>query len=163
MPNLSLDIYMKTTVLSIFVVFMLITKGVFAYDYDKRASIKTLVEQGVVMALINGKEILIKEINNTKGIFVNDDLYLFVGSLERVTILAHPYNKSLIQADLSLYNDESGNYSAFELAKTALEDGAGWVQYWYKKPGSSNERFLKFSYVMKVPTQNYYVGGGYYK
>ncbi len=158
--------YLVKIWLTLLLVFLLSAQVVNAktknINFDKRQQIKAMVEQAVVMAIVDGKQALLKEISSKNGKFIDKNLYLFVGSLDRITVLAHPYNKELIGKDLSLLNDGRGNYISFKLAKKALEKGAGWVKYYWNKP-NSRKKELKNSYVMKVPTKNYYVGGGYYK
>ncbi len=155
--------YPVKMLLALLLVFSFSIQIVYAKNTSyKKQQVKIMVEQAVVMAITKGKQALLKEVSNKNGRFINKDLYLFVGSLDRITTLAHPYNKELIGKDLSLLNDGRGNYISFKLTKKALEDGAGWVEYYWNKPNSHKKR-LKYSYVMKVPTKNYYVGGGYYK
>lgn len=130
-------------------------------EHTKKQRVKTLVEQGVVMAISQGKESLIKQVNDRYGAFVKGDTYLFVGDLNKINVLAHPYHKELIGKDLSLFNDKNGSYMSFEFVKTALEEGAGWISYQWIKPGSKVES-TKHTYIMKVPTKDYYVGAGYH-
>ncbi|KAF3977601.1 MAG: hypothetical protein HFP77_06125 [Methylococcales symbiont of Iophon sp. n. MRB-2018] len=129
-------------------------------EHDKRQQVKALVEQGVVMALAQGKDELIKQVNDSKSMFAQGDLYLFVGALDRVAILAHPYKPELLGKDLSLFNDKNGSYMSFEFTRTALEEGAGWVSYKWAK--LNKKITTKHTYVMKVPTKNYFVGAGYH-
>ncbi|SMM99737.1 ABC-type amino acid transport, signal transduction systems, periplasmic component/domain [uncultured Candidatus Thioglobus sp.] len=153
---------MKTLKLLFCLLFLTSASIVFANaEYDKRQQVKALVEQGVATALAQGKEALIKQVNDSKGVFAQGDLYLFVGALDKVTILAHPYHPELVGKNLSLFNDKNGQYMSFEFVRTALEQGAGWVSYQWQK--LNKETTTKHTYVMKIPTKKYFVGAGYYE
>jgi hypothetical protein len=45
--------------------------------------------------------------------------------------------------------------------RIAKEEGSGWVDYWFPKPGEE-EPSLKTTYVLKVD-ENFYVCAGYFK
>ena len=128
---------------------------------DKTAEVKALVEEGVIMAVVEGVDAALKAIGDPKGPFIRGDLYLFAGPLDRVTASAHPYKPDLVGKDLSAFKDSHGNFFAFQFLKIALEDGAGWSEHWWPKPGAE-EPSLKKSYVVKVPGKSMYVGGGFY-
>ncbi len=128
---------------------------------DKTAEVKALVEEGVIMAVVEGMDAALKAIGDPQGPFIKGDLYLFAGSLDRVTLSAHPYKPDLVGKDLSTFRDDHGNFLFFQFLKIALEDGAGWTEYWWPKPGAE-ELSLKKTYVMKVPGKSMYVGGGFY-
>lgn len=74
---------------------------------------------------------------------------------------AHPYKPQIVNTDLGTFNDGHGNYLFFKFAKIALENGAGWTEYWWPKPGEE-ELSHKRTYVMKVPGKDMYIGCGYY-
>lgn len=151
---------MKKILLSFLLVFS--SLALFANEEKMQAdAVKNLVEKAVVMAISEGKTRVLTEINDKNGAFIDGELYLFAGSTKKVTILAHPYHSELIGADNSLMNDNHGNYINFEFTKIALENGAGWSKYWWYKP-NSRRRFHKKTFVMKVPMQDYFIGGGYY-
>ena len=128
---------------------------------DEAAEAKALVEQGVILAITQGEEATLKAIQDVNGPFIKGDLYLFAGPLDRITMTAHPYKPQIVNTDLSTFNDGYGNYLFFEFAKIALEDGAGWTEYWWPKPGTEKLSHKK-SYVMKVPGKDMYIGCGYY-
>jgi hypothetical protein len=126
-----------------------------------RQEVKTLVERGVEMAVVAGEKAVLKEISDPKGTFIKGDLYLFAGPLNKVTMSAHPYKPELVGKDMSTLRDGHGNFSFFECVRIALEDGAGWTEYWWTKPGTEII-YHKRSYIMKVPGKDMYIGGGYY-
>ena len=123
--------------------------------------VKKLVEEGVAAVLTKGEEKVLRAINNASSDFVTDNVYLFAGALDRVTILAHPFHPELIGRDLSLMHDGHGTYMIFEFVRLANEVGASWVEYWWYRP-NSNKKSLKMTYILKVPSKNLFIGGGYY-
>ncbi len=129
---------------------------------DKANLTKSIVEHAVFMAVTQGRKVALAAISDPKGIFIKDEFYAFAGDLKTITLLAHPYIPSHIGTDMGLFNDGNGTYMNFEMSKIALENGAGWVDYYWFKPGSG-KKLLKHTYVMKVPTQSYFIGSGYYE
>lgn len=148
----------KIIIVFIFVFTMLVIGTLFA---DEAAKAKALVEKGVVMAVTKGEEPTLQAIQNVNGPFIDGDLYLFAGPLDRVTMTAHPYKPQIVNTDLSTFNDGHGNFLFFDFAKIAIEDGAGWTEYWWPKPGS-DELSHKRTYVMRVPGQDMYIACEYY-
>jgi hypothetical protein len=128
---------------------------------DKTADVKALVEEGVIMAVVEGLDAALKAIGDPQGPFIKGDLYLFAGPLDRVTLSAHPYRPDLVGEDLSALRDDHGKFLVFQFLKIALENGAGWNEYWWPKPGAE-EPSLKKSYVMKVPGKSMWIAGGFY-
>ncbi len=129
---------------------------------DDAADAKALVEKGVAMVKEKGLNPTLKAIGDPKGPFVKGDLYLFAGSTEKVTGLAHPFAAAkLVGPDLSKLKDSKGNLFFVKFKETAKKPGAGWVEYWWPKPGTKEEA-LKKTYVMKVPGEKAYIAAGYY-
>jgi len=75
-------------------------------------------------------------------------------------MVAHPYS-SLLNQDLSDYQDPEGNYLFANFVAVASDAGAGWSEYWWPKPGEEDPS-RKLTYIMKVPGQDLYIGCGYY-
>ncbi len=123
--------------------------------------VRTLVEKGVVMAVTEGEKAVLRAIGSPAGPFIKGEHYLFAGPLDRVAMTAHPYKPELVGMDLSTFRDNHGNFLFFAFVKTALEQGAGWTEYMWPKPGAT-EVSRKMTYVMKVPGKDMYIGGGYY-
>jgi len=129
---------------------------------EKAQEIKALVEEGVVMAVVEGEGAAKKAIDDPEGPFARGEFYLFAGPLDRVSLSAHPYKAELRDADLSTLRDAQGNFFVFEFMKIVLRDGAGWHSYLWPKPGAE-EPSRKVSYIMKVPGKDLYIGGGFYE
>ena len=128
---------------------------------EKAAQLRVLVEGGVVMAVKQGAEAALKAIGDPKGPFIQGELYLFAGPLDKITLFAHPYKPELVGKDLATYRGPRGNFIFFDFVKVCLTTGSGWTRYWWPKPGAV-EPSPKLTYVMKVPGQNLFVAGGLY-
>jgi len=124
------------------------------------AAVKALVEQGVILAVVEGQEAALAAIGDPEGPFIDGDLYLFAGFVSDVIMVAHPYS-SLLNQDLSDYQDPQGNYLFANFVAVASSAGAGWSEYWWPKPGEEDPS-RKLTYIMKVPGQDLYIGCGYY-
>ena len=143
------------------VVMIVLVAGTVMADDSAEAEVKAMVEEGVVMAVVEGEEAVLKAIGDPEGPFVKGDLYLFAGPLNTVAMSAHPYKPELVGQDLSTFRDNHGNFLFFELVKTSLNVGAGWIEYWWPKPDAT-EASRKKTYVMKVPGKDMYIACGYY-
>jgi cytochrome c len=128
---------------------------------DDLSDTKALVEKGAALAKEQPAAAL-KAISDPKGPFVNGDLYLFAGSTDKVTLVAHPLaaNK-LVGPDLTNTKDSKGNAFFIKFKEIAQGPGSGWVEYYWPKPGAKQDS-LKKTYIMKVPGQQIYIGAGYY-
>ena len=129
---------------------------------DDAADTKALVENGVAMAKEKGLEPTLKAIGDPKGPFVKGDLYLFAGSLDKVTATAHPFAADkLVGPDLTNLKDSKGSQFFIKFKEIAEKPGSGWVEYWWPKPGEK-EPSLKKTFIMRVPGQDAYIAAGYY-
>jgi len=128
---------------------------------DEMERVEALVKKGVKMAETDGQEATLKAIGNPQGPFIDGELYLFAGSLDRLFILAHPYRLELVGKDLGSFKNSKMFSFIADFVKIAKEDGAGWVEYQWPKPGADGPS-LKRSYVMRVPGQEMYLACGYY-
>lgn len=150
----------KTLTLCLVLCLGLFAMGV-AYA-DDAADAKALVEKGVASVKDKGLDATLKAIGDPKGPFVKGDLYLFAGSLDKVTLLAHPFAaKKLVGPDLSKVKDSKGNMFFIKFKEVAAGPGTGWVEYMWPKPGAKEDS-LKKTYVMRVPGQPVYIAAGYY-
>ncbi|AFM23197.1 cache domain-containing protein [Desulfomonile tiedjei] len=127
---------------------------------DDAADVKALVEKGVVLVKENGRDAAIKVINNPKSQFVKGDVYLFAGSLDNVTMLAHPFAPQLLGVDLTALKDPKGNPFFVKFKQVAETSGSGWVEYTSVIAGT--EGALKKAFIMRVPGEQMYIGGAYY-
>ena len=119
-----------------------------------------LVEKAVVMFKEQGGEAALKAINDPKGPFIKNDLYVFVLTMDNV-LVGHPFDPSSRRVNLTNMKDNSGVPIFQKLRETVEKDGSGWVEYLWGRPGASQPSRKK-TYVKRVPDQNLYVGTGYY-
>jgi methyl-accepting chemotaxis protein len=107
-----------------------------------------LVARAVDYAKKNGKDRAFREFNNTKGIFVKGDLYIFAQDMTGV-MKAHPMNPILIGKNVSDMKDVDGKYFGRELLETAKSKGRGWVDYNWMNP-ATGEVIAKSTYCVRV-------------
>lgn len=124
----------------------------------------SLVRKGQAMAKKKGLRALMAAAADKKGPFCSgDEWYIYVGSTKgRVTLLAHPHQpEKLVGPDLSQVEDIRGKKFFNDLVDTALAQEAGWVNYWWPKPGAKTSS-LKSTYLEKVPGEDAYIACGIY-
>ncbi len=85
--------------------------------------------------------------------------YFWINDFRPVTLM-HP-TKDLIGQDMSDLQDETGKYIFKEFVKVAKNQGAGFVDYYWPKPGESVP-VPKLSYVQQIPHWEWIVGTGIY-
>jgi hypothetical protein len=113
----------------------LICAGLAVADYA--ADTKALVENSVGMAKERGLEPPLKAIGDPNGPFVKGALYLFAGSLDKVTATAHHFaTDKLVGPDLTNLKDSKGSQFFFKFKEIAEKPGSGWVEYWWPKLGA---------------------------
>jgi cytochrome c len=147
---------MKKLLIVILVNFLLVS---FAFAGGTAKEAQTLVEKGVAYIKANGKEKAFAEFTDTKGKFIDRDLYIFVVDFKGLT-LAHGGNPKLVGKDMSELKDSDGKFfiKAFiELAKTK---GSGWVDYKWQNPVTKNIE-PKSTYIQRY--EDYFLGCGIYK
>ncbi len=89
-----------------------------------------------------------------------DDGYFWINDTGPKMII-HPVKPELEGKDLSAIKDPMGKYLFIEFANKATQDGAGFVDYYWPKPGSEDP-VAKISYVKFVPAWDWVIGSGLY-
>ena len=123
-----------------------------------------LVNKGLVMANKKGLNAVIAAAADKNGPFcTGDEWYIYIGSTKgRVTLLAHPFQpEKLVGPDLAQLEDIRGKRFFNDLIETAVDLGAGWVNYWWPKPGASTSS-LKSTYLARVPGEDAFIACGVY-
>lgn len=92
-----------------------------------------MVEKGLAYMEKNGKDALIREINNKNPDFIQGDIYLYMRSMDGTTI-AHPMNPKLIGKNLLVLPDADGKLFRKEIIELAASKGKGWVDYRFNNP-----------------------------
>jgi methyl-accepting chemotaxis protein len=90
-----------------------------------------------------------------------DNGYFWINDLNAV-IIQHPVKPELNGQDLSKLKDKNGLYIFSEFAKVASENGSGYIDYVWPKPGSDKAED-KISYVELFKPWGWVVGTGAYK
>ena len=118
-----------------------------------------LVAKAIDYYKANGKDKAFAAINDPKGQFVKNDLYIFVIDFNSV-MLAHGANKALIGKNLKELKDSHGKAFINEMTEAAKSKGKGWTDYSWTNPVSKKIE-AKSSYYVKEG--NMYFGCGIYK
>ena len=108
-----------------------------------------------------GLDEAIKKINDKSGPFVWKDTYVFTVDLDKTMVIAHPIKPGLIGKNLMALKDVNGKMFFAEFINTAKNDGEGWVDYMWPKPGEKAPS-PKLTYVYKVPGGNAAMLAGVY-
>ncbi len=131
----------------------------FAFAGGTADEAKTLVGKGVAFIKANGKDKAFAEFTNSKGKFIDRDLYIFVVDLKGIT-LAHGGNEKLVGKELSGLKDADGRFFIKEFIEVAKTKGSGWVDYKWVNPVTKKIEG-KSTYIQKV--DDYFLGCGIYK
>ena len=127
-------------------------------DQDKDS--KELVEKSIQFFSEKGKDYSLKVVGASNGPLRKEGgLYVFAFAFDG-TGLAHPYNRDLLGPQWSL-QDTKGKHFVQEFVKVAKEQGSGWSEYYWNKPGETKP-VLKKTFIMRVPGEEILVGCGYY-
>ena len=122
-------------VLRSFLALLLLTGGAAHAATDDPASAVAMVDKGLAFLHQNGKDALIREVNNKNPAFIQDGVYLTVRALDG-TQLAHPVNPRLIGKNMVILGDADGKLFRKEIIDQAASKGKGWVDYRYNNPVS---------------------------
>ena len=99
------------------------------------------------------------EISDPNGRFVKGDLYIFVNTMEGMTV-AHGQNAKLVGKNMLDLKDADGKFFMQEITEVARTRGKGWIDYKWLNPVTG--RVLeKTTYCMRVG--DVYLGCGIYK
>jgi hypothetical protein len=139
--------------------------SIFQIAYAQQATreeAKAKTMEAVEMMQEEGKDAALEAINQKDGPFVWKDSYVFAFDVDKGTIVAHPFKPGLIGKDLMGLKDVDGKMFFAEFAKKAKEDGEGWVDYKWPKPGEKKPS-PKDTYIYLVPGSSIMMGAGVYE
>jgi cytochrome c len=128
---------------------------------DKSSGCVQMAEMAGSFLQDKGKGYALKVFSASKGPFIDRELYVFACSMDGI-LLAHPYRRDLVGKDVNDLRDSKGKAIFQEFRRVAVERGAGWIDYWWPKPGEQGQ-FPKMTYIKRIPDQDLYVGVGYYE
>ncbi len=117
------------------------------------------VKKAVKLIEEKGPDIAFPILSDPEGEYIDGDLYVFTYDMEG-TIIQHLRPK-LVGKNMMNIKDKEGKCLACDFLRIAKEEGQGWSQYWWPRPGSG-ELSVKVSYIMKVPNHEMFVGVGVY-
>ena len=131
----------------------------FAGEQGTPDEAKALALKAVELVKAEGKDKAFAAFNDTKGAFVDRDLYVFVLNHDGVTI-SHGANHALIGKNLSAVKDADGKAFIQEMVAIGKKGGEGWVDYKWSNP-TTKKIEPKSSFVKAVGDM--IVGVGVYK
>ncbi|MES2049816.1 MAG: cache domain-containing protein [Pseudomonadota bacterium] len=126
---------------------LLTSSSLFAVAADNPADAIAIVEKGLSYVQKNGKDALIKEVNNKNPEFIKGDIYLYVRAMDG-TVLAHPINPKLVGKNMITLPDGNGKLFRKEIIELAQTKGKGWVDYRYNNP-VTKEMEDKSTYIVR--------------
>lgn len=94
---------------------------------------QAMVKKAVQFLDQNGQEKAFAAFNDTKGQFVDRDLYVFVLDMEG-KVLAHGANAKLIGMNLMNVKDTDGKQFIKDLVEMAKTKNSGWIEYKWETP-----------------------------
>jgi len=107
----------------------------------------------------SAQEEIIRQFVHSARFFPDDSGYFYVCDLDGVCI-AHGDQPSLEGKDLIDNRDSSGLYITRAMLEK-VEEGGGFVEYLWHKPGTVGEQ-PKLGYVMPIPGTEFFIGTGIY-
>jgi cytochrome c len=125
----------------------------------KASDAEAMVKKAVAFFKANGKEKALAEISDTKGKFVDGDLYVFVYDLSGKCV-AHGGNPKMVGKDLIDLKDADGKPFVKERIEIIKSKGKGWQNYKWSNPVTKAIED-KTAYIEKV--DDLIVGCGAYK
>lgn len=124
-----------------------------------REEAQAMVKKAIEFYKSNGAEKAFTEINNKKGQFTKDDLYIFVYDMKGKCV-AHGFNPKQIGKNLAEAKDPDGKLFVKERIEIAKTKGSGWQDYKFSNPTTFKVE-NKTAYIEKI--DNYIFGCGVYK
>ena len=142
-------------------------KGVYNGKYVKTQHLVQTAASAInhYVALASSKALSLEEaqqaaMNAVKSFRYSQNDYFWINDMQPKMIM-HPMKPQLDGKDLSKSKDPNGTFLFIEMVATCRKDGAGFVKYYWPKPGSE-EPVPKISYVTLIPEWNWIVGSGVY-
>jgi cytochrome c len=149
---------MKKIATILTVILMISSTAVMASSNEE--DVKSLVNTAVSFFQEKGQDYSLKAFNALHGPFVKGPLYVFAGTLDG-RMVAHPLSRSLVEQSVLDMKDTNGKLLFQDMIEVVKNQGEGWVDYSWPYPGTK-EPTKKRSYVKRIPSQDIWVGAGYY-
>lgn len=151
----------KTLIFGVILMVILSALAIINGEYvinEQKDKVTSLVDSAVSEIESNGESVF-PEFYNAN--WYNGDSYVFVWRMDGVRVV-YPPDPSDVGSDMSDLKDVNGKPIG-QLFIQAAENGGGWVEYQWPKPGSKVPS-TKLTYIKPVKYQNqtYLVGSGFY-
>ena len=117
------------------------------------------VNRAVAYVKANGKDKALAEFNESKGKFVDRELYIVVVDLQG-TVLANGANRKLVGKNLLEVKDLDGKFFVKEEIEVATGKGSGWVEFRWNNPVTSK---MEMRQLYLVRNDDYLIGSGIFK
>ncbi len=127
---------------------------------SQAAKAKVMVQKAVAFYKANGLEATIKAVNDTKGEFVDGDLYIFIHSFDGINLARGDGNLKRLGSNVLDSKDPDGKLFVVEMIKNAQAHGSGLTVYGFKNP-TTGKLQQKHSYYEKI--DGALIGCGYYE
>ena len=124
---------MKKALVGMMVCAFVASFAVNAWSIGSADEAKAMVDKAIAYVKANGKDKAFAEVDNQKGKFVKEDLYVWISDMSGL-ILAHGANEKLIGKDVSPLKDSDGKFFIKEIIEGAKTKGSGWVDYHWVNP-----------------------------
>jgi signal transduction histidine kinase len=140
---------MKKILVAVFVILFVVSVA-FAAKSNKGTAdeAKAMATKAVALIKSAGKAKAFAEFNNSKGAFIDRDLYIYVIDFKGV-VLAHGANAKLIGKDLYDLKDADQKPFVKDIIAAAQAKGSGWSDYKWSNPTNKKVE-NKSSYFQKV-------------
>lgn len=106
------------------------------------------VKQAIAFYKASGKRIALAAFTDPAGMFVQDEMYIYVLNLKG-TMLAHGVNEKFVGEEFIDLKDSDGKAFIAEIVDTSNADGSGWVTYKWYNP-ATKKWAPKIAYFEKV-------------
>ena len=124
----------RTLLFSVVVLFVFLAQApVYAGDNGTKEEAVAMVKKAIEFMKANGNEKAFDEFSNTKGKFVDRDMYVVVYDMS-AKCLAHGQKKSMIGKDLIDFKDEDGKEFYRERVELMKKQQTAWQEYKFTNP-----------------------------
>ncbi len=119
---------------SVVVLFVFLVQApVYAGDNGTKEEAVAMVKKAIEFVKANGNQKAFDEFSNTKGKFVDRDMYVVVYDMN-AKCLAHGQKKSMIGKDLIDFKDEDGKEFYRERVELMKKQQTAWQEYKFTNP-----------------------------
>jgi cytochrome c len=154
---------MKRNLLALSLMVVFLWAPLMSYGQSKDAGTKdeavAMVKKAIDYLKANGKEKAYAEFTDTKGKFIDRDLYIVVYDMN-AKCLAHGQKKSMVGQDLIEFKDTDGKEFYRERVEMMKKNQSAWQEYKFMNPVSKKIE-PKLMYLEKF--EDVVVGCGVYK